>query len=97
MASKYKNSSVYRNTRINKYFLDLYEPPIIPDLENYKTITLDSKYNYRPDLLAYDLYGQSELWWVFALYNRDLIKNPIYDFKSGIQIKIPKNISDIGY
>ena len=97
MASKYKNTSVYSNTRINKYFLDLYEPPMTPDLENYKTITLDSKYNYRPDLLAYDLYGQSELWWIFTFYNRDTIKNPIYDFKSGTQIKIPKNISDIGF
>lgn len=97
MASIYKNSSVYKNTRINNYFLDLYEPPITPNLENYNTIILESKYNYRPDLLAYDLYGQSELWWVFTLYNRDLIKNPIYDFKSGVEIKIPKSISDIGY
>lgn len=97
MAAKYKNTSVYSNTRINKYFLDLYEPPMTPDLENYKTLTLDSKYNHRPDLLAYDLYGQSELWWVFTFYNRDLIKNPIYDFKSGLQIKIPAKLSDIGY
>lgn len=97
MAAKYKNNSLYRNTRINKYFLDIYEPPITPNLEIYKTLKLDSKYNHRPDLLAYDLYGQSELWWVFALYNRDLIKNPIYDFKSGLEIKIPNNISDMGY
>ena len=97
MATKYKNNSVYKNTKLRKYYLDIFEPPIITNLENYNTITLESRYNYRPDLLAYDLYGQSELWWIFTFYNRDTIKNPIYDFKSGTQIKIPKNISDIGF
>jgi len=88
MAPKYKNTSVYKNTKLRNYYLDIFEPPIVSNLE---------KYNHRPDLLAYDLYGQSELWWIFTFYNRDTIKNPIYDFKSGTQIKIPKNITDIGF
>lgn len=97
MATKYKNTSMYRNTPIKKNYLDIYEPAINLDLENYDIMTLSSRYNKRPDLLAYDLYGQSELWWIFVLYNRDLITDPLYDFKTGIEIKIPKNISDVGF
>lgn len=94
---KYKNTSMYKNTPITDNYLGLYEPVFEPNLEIYNTITLSSKYDKRPDLLAYELYGQSELWWIFVLYNRDIITDPIFDFVSGLEIKIPKNIADIGF
>ena len=43
----------------------------------------------RPDLLAYDLYGNVEVWWVFALRNLEKIKDPLADFKTGLSIKVP--------
>jgi hypothetical protein len=49
-----------------------------------------SKYENRPDLLAYDLYGDSRLWWVFAVRNPSVIKDSIYDLVSGVSIYIPK-------
>ena len=61
--------------------------------------TIERTYAYRPDLLAYDLYGSPRLWWVFAQRNPDEIEDPIYDFKPGVTIKLPKpgNISnDLG-
>lgn len=54
-----------------------------------RTIVLQEKYNMRPDLLAYDLYENVEYWWVFALRNIDIIKDPLADFKTGITIKVP--------
>jgi hypothetical protein len=45
---------------------------------------------HRPDLLANDLYQNSELWWVFAVRNPDVIKDPVYDFVPGQQIYIPQ-------
>lgn len=51
--------------------------------------TIDKVYEHRPDLLAYDLYGSSALWWVFAQRNPNTIQDPIYDFKSGKSIYIP--------
>jgi hypothetical protein len=47
----------------------------------------------RPDLLASDLYGYPELWWVFIQRNMDVIQDPIFDFVPGTQIFIPKGSS----
>tara|TARA_Y100000748_G_C15106120_1_gene336358 strand:- start:48 stop:347 length:300 start_codon:yes stop_codon:yes gene_type:complete len=61
--------------------------------------TIERTYAYRPDLLAFDLYGSPRLWWVFAQRNPDEIEDPIYDFKPGVTIRLPKpeNISkDLG-
>ena len=52
--------------------------------------TIEPQYNFRPDLLAHDLYGSSKLWWVFLQRNLDVIEDPIFDFKVGVQIFIPK-------
>jgi hypothetical protein len=92
----YKSTSNYRKTSINDLYLDHYVPPVIVNPENTRKITLEQKYEKRPDLLAYDLYGDSDLWWVFTIYNRNKILNPIYDFKEGMTIRVPNSISAIG-
>ena len=53
------------------------------------TIVLEEKYSMRPDLLAYDLYDNVEFWWVFALRNLEIIKDPLMDFQAGITISVP--------
>ena len=91
----YRTDSVYRNTEIiNNQYLDVLEVSNI-DVENTATtsVTLEAKYDEKPDLLAYDLYGNSKLWWVFALFNQDKLKDPIIDFKSGITITVPVRFS----
>jgi len=40
-------------------------------------------------LLAYDLYGNSKLWWVFAQFNQDKLKDPVVDFLPGLEIQVP--------
>jgi hypothetical protein len=47
-------------------------------------------YEFRPDLLAYDLYKDSNLWWVFATRNKKILKDPVYDLTAGIKIYLPK-------
>ena len=51
---------------------------------------IDAVYAYRPDLLAFDLYGDSALWWVFRARNPNVIDDPIFDFQAGVSIMIPK-------
>jgi hypothetical protein len=85
----YKSSSLYRNTPLNSKYLENYQPPFVVTPQNVKRMTLVSKYNHRPDLLAYDLYGDAGLWWVFTLYNRNAIVDPIYDFVTGLEINVP--------
>lgn len=95
MTTKYRTDSVYRNTPIiNNKYLEILEPSI-DDLSEYNTkpMTLASKYDQRPDKLAYDLYGNAKLWWVFAQFNQDTLKDPIMDFKSGLEIQVPTKFS----
>ena len=92
---EYKTDSMYRNTGVvdNKY-LDIMEPVFASiNSGDTKTITLESKYEKRPDKLAYDLYGNAKLWWIFAEYNQDTLKDPIVDFKSGLEIRVPKQFT----
>lgn len=52
--------------------------------------TIQPVYEFRPDLLAYDLYSDPRLWWVFAQRNPNTLKDPYFDFMTGKQIYIPK-------
>jgi hypothetical protein len=51
---------------------------------------IEAQYTHRPDLLAYDLYGTSKLWWVFIQRNMDVLQDPVYDFVPGKKIYVPK-------
>lgn len=50
---------------------------------------IGAQYNHRPDLLAYDLYDNPKLWWIFAQRNMDIIEDPVYDFEAGVEILLP--------
>jgi hypothetical protein len=39
--------------------------------------------------MAYDLYGDEKLWWVFAVRNKDVIQDSIYDMLAGQRIYLP--------
>jgi hypothetical protein len=87
----YSKSSPYYNTTVyNNQFLDIMVNRPIPldSSDQYWTIT--QTYHMRPDMLAYDLYNDSRLWWVFAQRNNNRIKDPLFDFVAGTGIYIPQ-------
>ena len=97
--AQYSRTSPYFNTIQNEINLETFAPRSITAEEDDQSYTIERTYAYRPDLLAYDLYGSPRLWWVFAQRNPDQIEDPIYDFKPGVTIQLPKpaNIrSDLG-
>jgi len=93
--AEYRPDSLYRNTDIigSKYLDDLNVDNI--DLINTttKSVKIELRHDEKPDLLAHELYGNSKLWWVFALFNQDALKDPIIDFKEGVTIKVPVRFS----
>lgn len=96
----YSNTSPYFNTTQNNISLDLLQPRTITAEQDDVSYTIDRIYAYRPDLLAYDLYGTPRLWWVFAQRNPNSIEDPIYDFSPGKIIQLPKlsNLkNDLGF
>jgi|SRR5271157_2449496 len=48
---------------------------------------LEARYNTRPDLLAYDVYGKATLMWVVLQYNAIVDINE--EFITGVQIILP--------
>ena len=52
--------------------------------------TINLTYQYRPDLLAHDLYNDARLWWVFYQRNPNTLQAPPLDFKAGTTIYVPK-------
>ena len=97
--AKYSSTSPYFGTAQTNTFLDVYVPRTITAEQDDQSYTIERTYAYRPDLLAYDLYGTPRLWWVFAQRNSNEIEDPIYDFKPGVTIQLPKKAnlqSDLG-
>lgn len=88
----YPATSPYYTTQVtNAKFLDfmVYRP--IPMNPSDVYIVISETYQYRPDLLAYDLYGDSRLWWVFAERNPNRLGfDPYFDFVTGLGIYVPK-------
>lgn len=86
----YKNTSPYSRTSMTNGYLDVLTLVDIPAYSDDPQYTLNAKYMHRPDLLAYDLYNDSKLWWVFSVRNKEVIKDPIYDMVPGQTIYLPK-------
>ena len=97
--AKYSNTSPYFETREVADYLDILNPRTLTAEQDDQSYTVERTYAYRPDLLAYDLYGSPRLWWVFAQRNPDQIEDPIYDLKPGVTIQLPKKenlLKDLG-
>lgn len=96
MAESYRPDSFLQNTEVRAgRFLGVNQLPKIPRTVNDEVYVIGHGYDQRPDLLAHELYGNSRLWWVFALRNPDVIKDPIRDFRTGTSIVLsPRSVVD---
>lgn len=90
MKSMYKNTSPYYKTEITNGYLGTISFRNIAAEKDDILFEVSTKYHNRPDLLAYDLYNDVSLWWVFAVRNKSIIKDPVYDLVSGAKIYLPK-------
>ena len=97
MTAVYSSSSPWYNTPINSQYMETWVPRPIPASDDDFQYTIQPQYNFRPDLLAYDIYGNPKLWWVFMQRNIDIIYDPIYDFRAGITIRLPKKSQLLSY
>lgn len=86
----YDKTSPYAITEIVEGYLDILNFRDIPYQADDYLFEITSTYEHRPDLLAYDLYGDTKLWWVFSVRNKSIIKDPIYDMEPGKKIYLPK-------
>jgi len=88
--ANYDSTTAYYNTGYSQFFLDVMQNRNIPKQGDDRILLINQTYQYRPDLLAYDLYDTPTLWWVFYQRNPNTLTKPPLDFKAGIQIYLPK-------
>ena len=91
MASRYQNIPITKaNITGSMYYQTNVYPEIPPVNNDYYIITTVGD---RLDLIAYDFYQDSSLWWVIASANAlpgDSIYAPV-----GIQLRIPVNLQTV--
>jgi len=97
MATKYSGDSFYAITPISNRFLGIWQPINVPSNLIDQVYIIPTKYELRPDLAANQFYGNPKLWYIFGLRNKDLLVDPIYDFKAGLEIFIPSRDNIQGF
>ena len=84
------SNSPYAKTQIGMSgTLDVLSIRPVPAYSDDPLYTIEPQYLHRLDLLAYDMYGDNRLWWIFTQRNLDVLEDPIYDLVPGIQIFLP--------
>ena len=90
MNYRYQNIQVVKNNTGERYYSNNIYPDIpLSNDDNYVITVLGD----RLDLLAFDFYQDSSLWWIISSANAlpgDSIYPPI-----GVQLRIPTNIQSI--
>ena len=90
--SIYPATSPYYLTDISTdKYLDILRYRSIPKLASDVLYIVPKVYEFRPDMLAYDLYNNPKLWWVFASRNPNTLADPFFDFITGTSIYLPEN------
>jgi len=100
MVTNYKNTSMFKNVPQRSFYVEYLDSSnaivISPDVNDI-TIIISHTHNLRPDLLSNEIYGTPDLWWIFTLRNPDSLLDPIYDFTTGKEIKIPTSERAFGF
>ena len=86
----YSLSSPYYSTPQTAGYLGIMNFRDIPMQKDDALFVLTKTYEHRPDLLANDLYGDVKLWWIFAMRNKSVIQDPIFDMVAGTAIYLPQ-------
>jgi hypothetical protein len=88
--ANYDPTSPYFQTGYSQFFLDVMINRPIPKQTDDVLFKINTTYQYRPDLLAFDLYDNAGLWWVFYQRNPNTLTKPPLDFVVNTQIYVPK-------
>ena len=93
MANKLRNIIQRRDTETGNHYYKNIEYPEIP--VSADDIYVISKSTDRIDLLAFDYYNDTQLWWIISKANPDKIKRDSPFITPGTQIRIPQDIESI--
>lgn len=84
----YDRKSYLNDTPITSFYLDQAKVPRMDGVGS-REVVVPPECDNRIDLFSYQQYGSSRYWWMIALANADIIKDPIWDFRSGMTVLVP--------
>ena len=86
----YDQRSFLKNAEFRNFYLGVNKLPNI-SLQVGDLVQVPPECENRIDLFSYQQYGSSRLWWVIALANADIIRDPTWDFKAGMVVFVPRD------
>jgi hypothetical protein len=87
----YKSDDFYYFTPIKDgKYLDFYQPYDFGPSDDDDFIIVEKRHEFRPYVLAYDLYDNDKLWWTFVILNKDILIDPIRDMREGVILRVAK-------
>lgn len=89
MARRYENIDTYKTDSGKVIYLPTRYPSVVTTNEDFYII---ARAEDRLDLIAYDFYGDSTLWWVVSMAN-DLPQDSMFA-PIGFQLRVPGNLSN---
>lgn len=87
--SRYANSDIIYYSDRNLLTFTTYKKNNIPVTTQDKYMVINPMYQYRPDRISTAVYGIPDFWWKILEANN--LKD-IFEFKTGLNIKLPGNI-----
>jgi hypothetical protein len=92
MINRIKSALTKRSLNLKRYYKPLKYPTIPLNSDDlYITTTIGD----RLDLLAYQFYKDTRLWWIIMNANVGTIRRDSFSLKPNLQIRIPKDIDKI--
>lgn len=88
MASEYSRYSPYFNVK-QTWYLDTMILKTMRPADDDEIYQIPTKFHHQPWRLAKEKYGNERLYYIFAVLNKDILKDPVYNFNAGITIRIP--------
>jgi hypothetical protein len=85
----YPRTSPYTDTPQASWYIGQYRHRTIPVGPNDTLTLIGPEFQYRPDKMAFSIYGTEALWWVFMARNLNVLRDPIWDFVAGTSIYVP--------
>ena len=87
--TNFDTDTFYGNCVSDGFFMGYYVPKELPKSSDDYYYIIPIKYDLKPGQLAYDLYGDAHLLWIFSVFNREIIVDPLFDFRAGKIIRVP--------
>lgn len=86
--TKYDSRSPYAKTQIDGRFLGHYVHRRAPAADKSdKVMKVSLRWHHRPDLMAYDIYGDARYWWVIPARNG--LEDLTFGVEYGMKLFVP--------